>query len=277
MRKPVVWGLAALSVLLAGATAVIYSKYQKTSAAYAQVVADEESTRVRYGQAINEIGMIQDSLNAIVLGQDAARLIPSQLQTELSLSETRGDEALARIGVLKAGIQRTKDRIEHLDATLKKNGIKIAGLEKTIARLKKQVVEKEELVAQLSGQVQSLETQVTGLVAEVEVKDKELGTIFYTIGSRKELTHSGVVVAKGGVLGLGKTLKPSGQANDYAFTALDTDQETVIRIPADKVQVLSAQPVSSYVLQPAGENMVELRILDPKEFRKIKHLVIMTA
>jgi len=277
MRKSVVIGLAALSVLLAGATAVLYAKYQKTSTDYAQVVADEESTRVRYGQAINEIGMIQDSLNAIVLGEDAARLIPSQLQTELSLSETRGDEALARIGVLKAGIQRTKDRIEHLDATLKKNGIKITGLERTIARLKKQVTEKEELVAQLSGQVESLETKVTGLVAEVEVRDKELGTIFYTIGTRKELTSSGVVVARGGVLGLGKTLKPSGQANDYTFIALDTDQETVIRIPAEKAQVLSAQPVASYVLQPAGENVVELRILDPKEFRKIKHLVIMTA
>jgi len=277
MRKTVLFGLVALSVLLAGATAMIYAKYQKTSADYAQMVADEESTRVRYGQAINEIGMIQDSLNAIVLGQDAARLIPSQLQTELSLSETRGDEALARIAVLKAGIQRTKDRIEHLDATLKKNGIKITGLEKTIARLKRQVTEKEELVAQLSGQVESLETKVTGLVAEVEVKDKELGTIFYTIGSKKELTSSGVVVAKGGVLGLGKTLKPSGQANDYTFIAFDTDQETVIRIPAEKAQVLSAQPVASYVLQPAGENVVELRILDPKEFRKIKHLVIMTA
>jgi len=277
MRKTVVFGLVALSVLLAGATAMIYAKYQKTSADYAQMVADEESTRVRYGQAINEIGMIQDSLNAIVLGEDAARLIPSQLATELSLSETRGDEALSRIAVLKAGIQRTKDRIEQLDANLKKNGIKITGLEKTIARLRKQVVQKEELVAQLSGQVDSLQTQVTGLVAEVEVKEKELGTIFYTIGSKKELTSSGVVVAKGGVLGMGKTLKPSGQANDYSFIALDTDQETVIRIPAEKAHVLSAQPITSYVLQPAGENMVELRILDPKEFRKIKHLVIMTA
>jgi hypothetical protein len=155
--------------------------------------------------------------------------------------------------------------------------VKITGLEKMIARLKKRVAEKEVLVARLSGQVDSLETRVTGLVAEVEVKQRELGTIYYTIGSKKELTSSGVVVAKGGVLGLGKTLKPSGQTDECAFTALDTDQETVIRIPAEKDQVLSAQPVTSYVLLPAGEHQVKLRILDPKEFRKIRHLVIITA
>jgi len=87
--------------------------------------------------------------------------------------------------------------------------------------------------------------------------------------------RSGVVVAQGGVLGVGKTLKPSGQVNETAFTPLDTDQETVIRIPARKAQILSPQPLSSYSLTAAGKDMLELHILDPKEFRKVRHLVIL--
>ena len=275
MRKPVVFVLAAAVVLLFASTILFFNKYQKSATDFANMKTEEESTRIRYGQAINEIAMIQDSLNAIVLGESAARLIPSQLQSEMALSETHGDEALARVAVLKAGIQRTKDRIQQLDDRLKRSGVRMSGLEKMVANLKRTVVEKEKQVAVLTSQVDSLHTEVTGLVATVEDKQRELGTVYYMIGNKKDLTTSGVVIAKGGVLGLGKTLKPSGQVDESLFSAIDTDQENVIRIPAAKAQVLTAQPVTSYVLQPVGGE-IELHIIDSKEFRKIRHLVIMT-
>jgi len=43
------------------------------------------------------------------------------------------------------------------------------------------------------------------------------------IGNRKDLTASGVVVASGGVLGLGKTLEPSGQLKDGQYTTVPVD------------------------------------------------------
>jgi len=151
-----------------------------------------------------------------------------------------------------------------------------------IAGLRKSVSEKEQRIAELGTQVDTLQTRVTGLSVEIEnqqqdlaAKQHELATIFYAMGTKKDLTRSGVVAAKGGVLGIGKTLEPSGHFSETVFTALDTDQENVIRIPSDKAQVLSAQPITSYVIQPIGKDMVELHILDPKEFRKIKHLVIL--
>ena len=87
------------------------------------------------------------------------------------------------------------------------------------------------------------------------------------------LSRRGVM---GGLMGLGKTLKPSGQINESLFTSMDTDRENVIHIPGARAQVLSAQPVSSYELLPAGDEVM-LRILDPKEFRTVRHLVIMTG
>jgi uncharacterized small protein (DUF1192 family) len=277
MRKSQLFAVLAVVVLALGAIGLMYGKIRKTENAYASLQTDEQNTRLRYGKAINEIATIQDSLNAIVLGEQEAQLIPQQLQSEMQLSETHGDEALARIAVLKAGIERTKARIEELDQTLKNNGVKIAGLEKMMTSLRRNVARKEAEIARLTFTVDTLNTRVTGLTADNEDQRRELGTIFYAIGTKKDLTQSGVVVASGGVLGLGKTIQPSKQINETAFVPMDTDQETVISIPAKKAQVVSAQPTSSYVLEPTADNQMELRILDPKEFRKIKHLVIVTA
>ena len=239
--------------------------------------AQDESTKMHYGQAIGEIATIQDSLNAIVLGEDAVQSLPARSESEFQVPGTLHDQVLTRITTLRGAIERTKDRITELDAKLKKNGVRIARLEKMVAGLRRSVTEKEERIAQLTTQVDTLQTQVSGLTVAVQDQNQELATIFYTMGSKKELAASGVVEAQGGVLGIGKTLKPSGHFDQTAYTPLDTDQELGIRIPAKKAQVLSAQPVTSYVLQPVGTGMVELHILDPKEFRKVKQVVILTT
>lgn len=287
MRRPHVVVLSLIGVLLLGATIVSYSKYRKSASDYTQARANEESMRQRYDGAVSEIVMIQDSLNTIMLGGET--VIPDARQSEMP--GTLHDKVLSRLAVLRASVERTKGRIEELDARLKRGGVKIAGLEKMIGRLRTSVTEKEERIAQLSTEVGNLQTQVAGLTTEVETKQQdlaakqeeltekqaELATIFYTMGTKKELTKAGVVASKGGVLGFGKTLEPSGTINQTAFTPMNTDQENVIRIPYEKAKVLSAQPVSSYVLQPVSKDVMELRIVDPKEFRKVKHLVILKA
>ena len=288
-RSPLVIGLGIAAIVLLGTTAVFFQRYQKSSADFVAMQNEEQATRNRYGQAINEISMIQDSLNAIVLGPEAANLKPATLQTEQDVSG-RADEAMERIAILKAGIERTKERITELDAKLKESGVKIAGLQRMIANLKKGVAEKEQQVAELTGQVDQLNTQVTGLTTEVqqnqatiaeqtaslEERQREIATIYYAVGSKKDLTTQGLAVAKGGVLGVGKTLEASGKVTDGAFTPLNTDNETVIHIASAKAQVLSDQPASSYALTPVGKEL-ELRIIDPKQFRTVKHLVIVTT
>jgi hypothetical protein len=215
------------------------------------------------------------------------------LEAERNLVGPNKGQALDRIALLRASILRNRDRIQQLEANLKAGGIKTAGLQKMIARLKQTATEKEALVAQLTGRVDSLTTEVTGLVAVVEeTKDtlqardvaledrrRELATVYYVVGDKKELKNSGVVVAKGGVLGLGKTLQPTGNESTALFTPLDTDQQTVIptdATKAEKVKVLSAQPPTSYEIREV-EGRVELHILHPEEFRKVRQLVILTA
>lgn len=287
MRRTGVIVLTLVALALMGSTAVLYSKYRKSSDAYDQLSSDETNTRIRYSQAIGEIATIQDSLDTIVLGETPLQSGTST--SEMNLPPTSKEQVLQRIATLKAGLERTKERIEDLDARLKHEGVRIAGLQKMIGGLKKTAAEKEIEIAGLTAQVDSLHTQVVTLNTDVETKQQtidtqtqqltdkqhELATVYYTIGKKKDLIHNGVVVSEGGVLGVGKTLKPSGQVNESSFTPLDTDQQTVIQIPAGKAQILSQQAPTSYTLTSTGKESMELRITDPKEFRKVRHLVIL--
>ncbi|TMQ69953.1 MAG: hypothetical protein E6K80_10020 [Candidatus Eisenbacteria bacterium] len=259
---------------------MLYGKYRKSQSDYSAMQASEETTRNRYANTIDAIAEIQDSLNAIALGDANIKI---QKDAEGRISTPNSQEALDRISLLRAGIERSKKRINQLQSSLRNSGIKVAGLQRMVETLKQSVDEKEQLVAQLTTKVDTLTTQVAGLQSTVtdntttiENNRREMATVFVAVGSRKNLTESGILEAKGGVLGLGKTLKPTGKYDESSFTAIDTDQQTTVSIPAAKAQVVSAQSPSSYELLPV-EGKLELRILDPKEFRKVKQLVIVTA
>ena len=289
MRKPVLYALIAVIVVLAVVAAVLFTKYRKTSTEYANTKIAEETARVGYSEAFNAITEIQDSLNAIAIGDSTVQLLSTGARSELKVTEAVRRQALDRIGLLNARLQRNREKIRRLEANLKRSGVKVAGLETMIAGLKQTMLEKEAFVAQLSSRVDSLQTTVTGLKVDVEqgqetirareqaIEEKrhEMATIYYVVGSKKELSTMGAIVSKGGLLGLGGNLEASGKYDESLFTPLDTDQETIIPTAAAKVQVVSAQTPASYELKSVGDRM-ELHILDPKEFRKIKHVVIMT-
>jgi len=289
MRKPVLFALIAVAVVLAVVAAVFFARYQKISTEYTNMRLAEETARVGYSEAFNAITEIQDSLNAISVGDATVQMLSTGAQSELKVTEAVRRQALDRVSALNASLKRNKEKIRKLEASLRKSGVKVVGLEKMIVTLKQTMIEKETLVAQLTGQVDSLQTSVTGLTTEVqqgqetirvreetiEEKRRELATIYYIVNSKKELTTLGFIGAKGGVLGMGKTVEATGRYTESYFTSLDTDQENIIPTSAAKVQVVTAQPQASYELKAVG-GLMEIHILDAKEFRKVKHLIVMT-
>ncbi len=283
MRGIALFVLIAVCVLLVGATAVLFRKYEKSTADFAE-------SQTRYNEAINAIAEIQDSLFAIPPGDSALGVPSGDLATEQSLTEPQTRQALDRIALINKSIGRTKARIRELEQRLEKSGVRVAGLQRMIASLKQSVAEKETLVTHLTGRVDSLQVAVVtleGTVAQnqetIRARDealeqgrREQATVLLLVGTRKELSESGVIVAKGGFLGMGKTVQLTGRYDESQFTRLDTGRETLIRTPGPKARVLSAQPTSSYELRLEGDQM-ELHILDPREFCKVKHLVILTG
>jgi chromosome segregation ATPase len=289
MRKPILFALLAVIAVLTIVAALLFVRNRKVSSEYTNMRLAEETARVGYSEAFNAITEIQDSLNAISVGDTTVQMLSTGAQSELKVTEGVRRQALDRVNVINASLKRNREKLRQLEAGLRKSGVKVASLEKMIVTLKQTMLEKETLVARLTGEVDSLQTSVTGLKTEVqqsqatirareqtiEEKRRELATIYYVIGSKKELSTLGFIAAKGGVLGMGKTVKATGRYTDSYFTALDTDQETIVPTLTAKVQVVSAQSPASYELKPVG-GLMELHILDAKEFRKVKHLIVMT-
>jgi hypothetical protein len=281
---------ALIIVLLAAASVFLFVQNRRNAQSLVALQLTEQATRQHYGQAISEIAAIQDSLNAISISGGIGSMRSAPLSDERRLSPTHGDEVLARVGELRAGIERARDRIQQLEVGLRESGVRVAGLLHMVAQLKDGVAAKEQMVAELSSRVDSLQTHVSGLTAAVEesqthiaVQDstledrrRELGTVYCIVGTRHDLLKRGAVVARGGLLGLGRTLDPSGKVDEAACTVVDTDAQSVIPIPSPHARVLTPQPPGSYTLEPVN-GQLELRILDAREFRKVRHLVIVTA
>jgi hypothetical protein len=282
--------LLVLVLVLAGCGALLWQRYRSLQHRYESVRSSQDATQLRYGDALSAIAEIQDSLSTLGVSEATRPLLPGSPAAERGLSVLRGRDALDRIALLKAGIERTKARLQDLESRERMNGVKITGLEKVIQGLRRSIAEKEAVIASLTNSVDSLHTAVTGLQTQVsdaqntvqaregtiESQRRELGTIYYVIGDRRSLLHSGVAVAQGGLFGLGAVLVPSLSNGTATFLPLDTDSQTVIHVPSTHVRVLSAQPASSYSLTPGGTG-TELKILDPHVFRTVRQVVILAG
>lgn len=290
MNRTTQWVLIGVTVLLAGVATALYVQNNNTQQKLATTQQSETQVQDRYDRTLEAIAEIQDSLDAVAVGPEGRAMFEGKTEAERRMSGPNRQDALDRIAALRTSIAQNKQRINELEANVKKSGIKVSSLNKLIASLKRNVAEKEDEIAILNARVESLSTQVTVLnttVAEredtlrtrnVQLEDRrrEMATVFYVVGDKDMLKDSGVIESKGGVLGVGKTITPSRTPNLAVFTPIDTDQETVIRTPTAKARLISAQPAGSYQLQLVDGHM-ELHITDPLEFRKVKQVVILSS
>lgn len=275
MRRSIQVAIAAFVVVVVAASAIFYNMYSKALSSLETAEQAERTTQDQYAQAVSEIAEIQDSLATIM--PEGERLPgASSYSREQALGGPNSQQILERIASVRAGLQRGKERIAQLETKLKESGVHAASLQKLVAGLRRSVKEKEDQLATLSTQLAQVQDTLRVHDEMLVDRQKQLATVYFVAGPKSELMKSGVIVARGGVLGIGKTIKPSAQAPEALFSTLDTDMETVLPLDAKKAQVVSAQPLSSYELRQVGDK-VELHILDPAEFRKVRQLVIVTA
>ena len=240
----------------AGAATALYVQNQKTHEQLATTQMSESQVQDRYDRTIESIAEIQDSLDAIAVGPEGRAMFEGKTEAERRMSGPNRQDALDRIAALRTSIAQNKERIQELEHNLKKSGVKVNSLNKLIAGLKRNVSEKEDEIAILNERVEALNGQVTTLTTTVaeredtlrtrdtqlEDRRRELATVYYVVGDKDHLKSTGVIETKGGVLGVGKTITPSRTPDMTVFSAIDTDQETVIRTPTAKARLISAQP-----------------------------------
>lgn len=287
--SPLLLVLAVALALALATCAWLLVQNRDTSARYADATAAEQASRDSYSRTIDAIAEIQDSLDAITPRDSLLPLKPGSLATEEQLAGPNGQRALERIASLRASIARNRERIAALESDLRHSGSRVESLRRIVAGLQRDLTAKQASLDELVGQVASLQGQVTGLQTEVaqgrdsllvrdaalEERRHELATVYYVVGTRAQLQRQGVIVMKGGVLGLGGTPVLTGQIPGDALQPLDTDQTEVLPLGSSRARVLTPQAPQSYELRLVDAQM-QLHVTDREEFRKVRRLVVLT-
>ena len=182
-------------------------------------------------------------------------------ERRLAASQKRLKQLTGESDSLKSTLTELQATIDGLQATLESQKNTIATLEADLTGTKQQVTTLTEEKAVLNDTVSAVTTREN--------------TVYYVIGTRKELKDRGIIVEEGGTRFLiftrtGEVLKPAPNLDPSAFTAIDRRTVTEIKLPnPDKeYQLVTNQATSFSNIAPEAKNRVKgsLQITSPEKF-----------
>ncbi len=181
-------------------------------------------------------------------------------------------------------IENNQTELAKLQEQLNKSSLNLVGLKKTIANLtqelkneKKKVKElgkillqKNIQITQLEGKVDSLQTIEKNNEQKIKEQDRTIHSVWYAIGSKKELKENKIITSQGFFQKLfGKNKVLQDDFNKRYFTHLDI--RTTDSIPlytSKKIKVLTNHPASSYEIKKYKKSYV-LKIKDKEKFWEV--------
>lgn len=188
-------------------------------------------------------------------------------------------------------LQENKAKIAQLQraaAQLRKANLRIDGLEKMVAGLNQQLSDKQREIAALQDnlskigvQVQTLTEQVAERGAEVEnlaaekvELENQMNTVYYIVGSEKELRDAQIINKQGFI---GRTLTVNKNSTFDSFTKSDLRLLNEVPINQKKVSIVTSHPEGSYELVPgADKTIAKLLIVDPARFWESSKILVVS-
>jgi hypothetical protein len=74
----------------------------------------------------------------------------------------------------------------------------------------------------------------------------EINTVYYAVGTMKELKSNGVIDKQGGIIGLGRTAKLREHFNSNYFTKADKTKLSLIPLYSEFSKVVTEQPGDAF-------------------------------
>lgn len=158
-----------------------------------------------------------------------------------------------------------------------------------ILRLQQKIHSKDKTISALETKLKVVDVKYTELFTEFQdqqkvldekqVENKEiitkLNSVFYAIGSEKELEDNLVIDPKKKLFSSNK-FKLNEKMDDQYFTKVNKNEFAELSIQAKKCQLVSNHPESSYVIERDGK-VSKLKIKDSTQFWKFtKYLVVVS-
>ncbi len=221
---------------------------------------EQDSSITAYIKSFNEI---QDNLDSIK--------IRAKIMSMNGNGEGRDKKSMIIADMRFIGDLMMKNK-EELDAMKKKlgaSGVKNAELEKMIAHLTEELTEKDADISALQSKLAeanaNLKSEMKKFSDSMEVINHqhqviaEQNTIYYAIGTKKELINKGVIMKKGGVLGVGATESLKSNTNTSYFTSADMYSIHTLPLYSKVDKIITNHPSGSYTIK--GDKKVDSLII----------------
>lgn len=158
-----------------------------------------------------------------------------------------------------------------------------------ISRLQQKIHSKDKTIAVLETKLKDVDVKYTELFTDFQDQQKildekkdenkeivsKLNSVFYAIGSEKELEDNLVIDPKKKLFSSDK-YKLNEKMNDQYFTRVNKNEFAELSIHSKKYHLVSNHPESSYVIERDGK-IAKLKIKDSTQFWKFtKYLVVVS-
>ncbi len=282
--KNTIWILTAALAIISIVFAIMYFG---TSGKLSSLQKEKEEIQNSLTLATQTITDIQSNLDELDSQLNINGEIPG------TVTGDRRTRLINTINSMRAQIENDKKRIADLELRLSRSSTQLRGVQDMLDKLKRSVADKEKVVADLQNRLgilnETLETEritsrreiarrdqtISEKQSVIEEKDKDINTMYYIVGTRKELIDKKIVDRRGGLLGIGKVSTMTDQINLKEFYTLNLLETAQITFPATRkgYSILSSQNAASYRIDKDGDFYV-LRVTDPQLFRNQKYIVI---
>lgn len=240
----------------------------------------KDSTIMAYISSLNEI---QDNLNTI---KSKEKII--LLSQEPSGKATPGASIVSDIKSLDALIVRNHREINSLEKRLREGNKQDKALRKLIANLSDELKDKDTEIASLEEKLARANDSIRLVVAqfndslnvlgrqkmEISAMQTEINTVYYAVGSYKELKDKGVLIKQGSVIGIGGVPVLKQNFNVSYFTSAMIPELHTIPLYSKFDKLVTNHPADSYKITGNGKTDTFV-ITDPASFwSESKYLVI---
>lgn len=187
-----------------------------------------------------------------------------------------------RVNEAESRLAASRQRVATLTGDNKALTTQLAQFDSTITAFKSIIENQKAEIASLTAQVSALQgenvvlktekAQLTvekeALTTEKAALTVERNTVYYVIGTKDELRKKGIIVKRGGILGIGATDIPATTLNPADFTSVDKTKTAEITLPkADKsYRVLSRQDLTATAQPAKGGYKGVLSITNAEQF-----------
>lgn len=258
---------------------------ETTTSEEARQTDPQELARLRSEVAGRDstINQLFASFNRISENLRVIRGKQGQLTTPSGGAENGADMEQRIVGditEIDALLAENRELIERMKVQARSSGTGIRELERTVVELERDMLEKNEEIDQLKEELSSSNSSLATLIQmyrdkaqQVDMQREQLGTVYYCVGTAKELRDNGVLIREGGVAGVGRVdkLNTGGLPRNY-FKRVDMYAAQEIPVLAQKFTLATSHPDGSHRFDAEAGKLL---ITDPESFWSVsKYLVV---